>query len=445
MTTMPQVPVDEQMRLIMRGVEYGDENVRRTMETELIMRLTEGKPLRVYLGVDPTSPELHLGHCVPLVKLRQFQDLGHQAILVIGSFTALIGDPSDRTAARQMLDEDEVAYNARTYLEQAGRVIDISRTEVRYNADWLSPLTFRDLIPLASRFTVAQFLNRETFARRYERGDPIYLHEFFYALMQGYDAVALQADVQLGGTDQLFNIFAGRTLQEQFGQRPQVAVLTPILIGTDGHLKMSKTTRNHIPLDSPPADMYGKIMSIPDHLLMHYFELLTRVPEEELAQMRQQLAERSVNPMEMKMRLAREIVGILHSAEAAQEAEAEFARVFRRREMPEEAHREVTTAELRRFVVPHDSLPSGRREPWRWDEQSQKTYYLVDLVDLLVGIGEVPSKSEVRRLITEGAIKVDNQTVNERQRELASDQIIRVGRKRFLRIVDADKQDGDDS
>ncbi len=318
------LPVDEQMRLLMRGVEYGDEQLGATMDRELRQLLQEGRPLRVYLGVDPSAPDLTLGHTVPMYKLRQFQDLGHETVFLIGNFTGLVGDPSDKDSRRPILTPEELEANARTYTEQAFKVLDPERTIIDYNANWLGKLTFADLIQIASNFTVGQFLQRENFALRRERGDPIYLHEFFYALMQGYDAVSLRCDVQVGGTDQLFNIMAGRTLQRAFGQRGQIAVCVPILVGTDGRLRMSKTQGNHIALTDPPDEMYGKVMSLPDHLIVDYFTLVTRVPAEEVEEVRRQLQERSVNPMELKKRLAREIVGQYHSPEAAEEAEERF-------------------------------------------------------------------------------------------------------------------------
>ena len=293
-------PVEEQLPLLMRCVDYGDEGVARAMESELLERLAEGRHLRVYLGIDPTAPDLTLGHTVPMRKLRQFQDLGHEAILVIGGFTSLIGDPSDKESARPMLTPEEIEANAQTYLEQAFTVLDRERTVIRNNAEWLGKLTFQELIRIASNFTVGQFLQRDNFALRRERGEPIYVHEFFYAFMQAYDAVALETDVQVGGTDQLFNLMAGRTLQRAYGQRPQIAVTTPILVGTDGRMRMSKSQGNHIALQDPPADMYGKVMSLPDDVMIDYFTLVTDVSADEIEEIRRQLASSAVNPMDLK-------------------------------------------------------------------------------------------------------------------------------------------------
>ena len=267
---------------IMRGARFGDAETRRTMEHELRERLgrslAEEQPLRVYLGVDPTAPDLHLGHCVALRKLRTFQELGHQVILLIGDFTALVGDPSDKDSLRPMHTAEVIAANARTYQDQAFKLLDEARTEVRRNSEWLATLTFEDVVQLASHFTVAQFIERDTFRKRLDRGDPVYVHEFMYGLMQGYDAVALETDVQVGGTDQTFNLLAGRILQRANGQRPQVAVTLPILVGRDGKLRMSKSAGNHIGITEPPDEQYGKAMSIPDDVLIDYFTLGTNLP-----------------------------------------------------------------------------------------------------------------------------------------------------------------------
>jgi tyrosyl-tRNA synthetase len=411
------LPVDEQMRLLMRGVEFGDEQIQATMEQELRERLGEGRPLRIYLGVDPSAPDLTLGHTVPMYKLRQFQDLGHETVFLIGNFTGLVGDPSDKDSRRPILTPEELAANARTYTEQAFNVLDPERTIIDYNANWLGKLTFADLIQIASNFTVGQFLQRENFALRRERGDPIYLHEFFYALMQGYDAVALHCDVQVGGTDQLFNIMAGRNLQRAFGQRPQVALCVPILVGTDGRLRMSKTQGNHIALTDPPDEMYGKVMSLPDHLLVDYFTLVTRVPAEEVEEIGRQLQERSVNPMDLKKRLAREIVGQYHGPEAAERAEEQFARVIQKRVADVVAPTEEVTIGLE---VPISSLES----------------YGNDLMALLLDRGLVKSKGEARRLMKQGAIDVDSRPITDFNIRVQPGMVIRVGKHRFLRIVE---------
>jgi len=427
------LPVDEQIRLLMRGVEYGDEQIRATMDQELRERLGEGRPLRVYLGVDPSAPDLTLGHTVPMYKLRQFQDLGHETVFLIGNFTGLVGDPSDKDTRRPILTPDELEANARTYTEQAFKVLDPERTIIDYNANWLGKLTFADLIQVASNFTVGQFLQRENFALRRERGDPIYLHEFFYALMQGYDAVALRCDVQVGGTDQLFNIMAGRTLQRAFGQRPQVAVCVPILVGTDGRLRMSKTQGNHIALTDPPDEMYGKVMSLPDGLIVDYFTLVTRVAAEEVEEIGRQLQERSINPMDLKKRLAREIVGQYHGREAAEGAEKRFESLFQRRETPEEIPMpSLPFVEVRGFI----RVGVSDEE---WQEFLRTRAAPVDLAALLAQRYGV-SMSAAGRLIQQGAVSIDGKTHTERVALLRPGMVIRVGKHRFLRIKGPDKQ-----
>lgn len=405
----------------MRGVEYGDEQIRAAMENELRERLQEGRPLRVYLGVDPSAPDLTLGHTVPMHKLRQFQDLGHETVFLIGNFTGLVGDPSDKDSRRPMLTPEDLEANARTYTDQAFKVLDPERTIIDYNANWLGKLTFADVIKLASNFTVSQFLQRENFALRLERGDPIYLHELFYALMQGYDAVALRCDVQVGATEQLFNLMAGRTLQRAFGQRPQVPICVPILVGTDGRMRMSKTQGNYIALNEPPDEMYGKVMSLPDHLIADYFTLVTHVPVEELEEIRRQLQERSVNPMEVKKRLAREIVSQYYDREAAEGAEDRFTRVIQKK--------------VSDSVTLTEELTIGVQVPF-----STLEGYGNDVMTLLLDKGLVQSKGEARRLMKQGAIDVDGQTVSDFDIPVRPGMVIRVGKHRFLRIMGPDKE-----
>ena len=289
-------PVNQQMPILMQGVEFGDEQTQRTMEAELRERLAEGRPLRVYCGYDPTSADLHLGHTITMRKLRQFQDLGHEVIFLVGDFTGLVGDPSDRESARRQQTPEEVEEKAKTYLQQAFKILDPEKTTVRRNSEWLSKLSFVDVIELASHFTVQQFLARENFARRYAKGDPIWIHEFLYALMQGYDAKSMETDVQLGGTDQLFNLLVGRRLQEIFGQRPQICLTFPILVGTDGYLRMSKTTGNYIGIEEPPEEMYGKVMSLPDHAMLDYYTLVTRFTPDQIATINRGLGNGSLHP-----------------------------------------------------------------------------------------------------------------------------------------------------
>ncbi|MFQ6014518.1 MAG: tyrosine--tRNA ligase [Anaerolineae bacterium] len=398
--------VEEQMAILMRGVEFGDEQIRQTMEAELRERLEEGRPLRVYCGYDPTATDLTLGHTITMRKLRQFQELGHEAVFLIGDFTALIGDPSDKEKARSQQTPEEVVEKAKSYTQQAFKILDPEKTVVRNNGEWLSKLTFADLIHLGSHFTVQQFLARENFAKRYEKGDPIWLHEFFYALMQGYDAVALQTDVQIGGTEQLFNLLVGRKLQEVFGQRPQVCLTFPILVGTDGYLRMSKSTGNYIGIEEPPEEMYGKVMSLPDHAMMNYYNLLTRFEPVEIAEIERGLEDGTLHPRDAKMQLAYEIVSIFHGDQAAGKAEDHFQTVFQRGELPEE--------------MPIHALSGAIR-----------------VVDLVVEIGLARSKSEARRLILQGGVRINGRKVESVDHSLTLEEeaILQVGKRRFVRLV----------
>lgn len=403
-------PVEEQLAILMRGVEFGDPTTRANMETELRQRLTESardnKPLRVYCGFDPTKPDLHLGHTVPMRKLAQFQELGHEVIFLIGTFTSIIGDPSDKTAARRLQTEQEAHEHGRTYAEQAWVVLDPARTKVMYNGDWLSKLTFTDIVGLASHFTVQQFLVRENFALRFEKDQPIWLHEFMYALMQGYDAVALKTDLQIGGTDQLFNLIAGRKLMEAFGLRPQTVLTFPILVGTDGELRMSKSTGNHIGIKDPPEMMYGKVMSIPDHAMRNYADLVTRWSPEEIAEKFAALERGNLHPRDLKMQLAFEIVDIFHGRAPAEAAEAHFRTVFQQRELPPDMP-EVRLTE-----------PTG-------------------LVDLLTREGLAPTRSEARRLIQQGGIKLDGERVDDMNLALEpnGERVLQVGKRKFVKVV----------
>jgi tyrosyl-tRNA synthetase len=397
--------LDDQVALLMQGTEYGDESIKTNMARELRERLAEGRPLRVYCGYDPTSTDLHLGHTITMRKLRQFQDLGHDVTFLIGSYTALVGDPSDKNKARPMLTNEQVAENARTYADQAYRVLDRAKTRIRYNGEWLSELSLVDLIRLGQNFTVQQFLARENFAKRLEAGEPIYLHETFYALMQGYDAVAQQTDVQVGGTDQLFNIIvAGRKLQEAQGQRPLVGIITGILPGTDGVLRMSKSTGNVIPINTDPADMYGKVMSLPDSAMPIYFKLISRYTPAQVAEIEKALVEGTRHPRDLKMELAREIVGIYYGDEHQAEAEEQFKRVFQRGDAPEDMP-----------VLEYSEAPL--------------------LIDFLAQHGLAASKSEARRLIQQNGVRLDGATVADVNARLeAAEGVLQVGKRKFVRV-----------
>lgn len=405
-------PVEEQLAIILRGVDYGDELLFEAMREELRLRLEEsrsqGRPLTAYVGVDPTGTELTLGHTVPLRKLRQLQDLGHRAIFVIGTMTALVGDPSDKATARRRLTMEEVERNAATYIEQAFRVLDPARTEIRRNGDWLAELRLADLIDLAANFTVQQFLQRETFAQRFERGDAIWLHEFFYALMQAYDAVVLQTDIQIGGTEQLFNLMAGRKLQEALGQRPQIPITLPILVGTDGRLRMSKTTGNYVGILDSPEDQFGKTMSIPDEAMANWFNLVTSLHPDEIKSILASVADGSLHPMAAKKRLAREIVTLFHGPEAALRAEAHFERTVQQRDRPEEDKLA--------------SFPVGEG---------------MTLLDVMCRAGLASSRSEARRLLEQRCVRIDGQVVTEPTYPLepGPPRVLQVGKRRFVRLV----------
>jgi tyrosyl-tRNA synthetase len=342
-------------------------------------------------------------------KLRQFQELGHQAIFLIGNFTGLVGDPSDKDKARPRNTAEELADNARTYVQQAFRILDRETTAVRYNADWLARLSFEDVIGLAANFTVQQFLARDNFSLRYERGDPIWLHEFFYSLMQSYDAVSLETDVQIGGTDQLFNLLAGRKVQESFGQKPQVCLTLPILVGTDGNLRMSKSTGNYVGIDEAPEDKYGKTMSIPDSAMRNWFELITRWTPEQIDELLAAVERGQVHPMEAKKKLALEIVSIFDGDKAADRAAAHFERVHQQRELPQDMSTHVLTGPT-------------------------------NVVDVIHGAGFARSKSEARRLVQQGAVKLDGERVSsiDVQIAVADEGVLQVGKRRFLRLVVAD-------
>lgn len=403
-----QMTIDQQVAYLMQGTEYGDEALKQAMADELRLRLLEaqkeGRPLRIYCGFDPRTSDLHLGHTVPMRKLRQFQELGHQVIFLVGTYTSLIGDPSDKDKLRPQLTAEQVEENARTYAEQAYKVLDKTKTEVRFNAEWLSELSFAELIGLASNFTIQQFLTRENFRLRWDKGDPIFLHETFYAIMQGYDAYALKADVQVGGTDQLFNIVtAARKLMTYLDARPNVAIILGILPGTDGEVKMSKSLGNHIPLLAEPADMYGKVMSVPDKAMGLFFRLVTRWTPDEIAELESGMAAGTLNPRDIKMKLAKEIVSIYHSPEGAEHAEAEFVRVFQQRDLPED--------------IPDYTLLAGQT-----------------VLDVLVSGGLVPSRGEGKRMLQQRAVRLDGETLQDGEAAFPHAGVLQVGKRRFLRI-----------
>jgi len=376
------------------------------VKEELMEKLRSGRTLRLKLGFDPSSPHLHIGHAVVLRKLKQLQELGHKVVLIVGDWTAQIGDPSGRDETRPMLTPEEVRENAETYMQQFFTVVDRERTEVRWQSEWYEGFTLADVFNLASRFTLAQMMAHETFRKRYDAGKPLTLMELVYPLLQAYDSVAIQADVEFGGTDQRFNILTGRELQGMLGQEPQDVFLVPLLSGTDGR-KMSKSFFNTIDLADPPDQMYGEVMSLSDDVLIEYFTLVTDVPDKEIAEMERALAADAVNPRDLKMRLAREIVAQFHGAEAASLAEEEFMRVFQRGEVPRE--------------IPTYSLDSDEPQP---------------IIDLLVKVGLARSKSQARRLITQGGVLVDGDRIEaiDLMVPVRDGMALQVGKRNFVRL-----------
>ena len=394
-----------QLDLLRRGT------VEIITEEALLAKLASGRGLRVKLGLDPTAPDLHIGNAIVLHKLRQFQDLGHEAILVIGDFTGLIGDPSGKSETRPALSPEEIQKNAQTYRDQYRLILESTRTRVVFNSQWLGPMKFYDVIRLASRTTVHRILERDDFAKRYVDHQPIHLHELLYPLCQAYDSLAIEADVELGGTDQKFNNLMGRELQRELGQEPQVVVLTPLLPGLDGVQKMSKSLGNAIGITDPPNLMYGKVMSISDDLMVPYFEYCTLVPLTEVRTIASELQSGRLHPRDAKKRLAREITARYHGNEAAGAAEQEFERVFAARKLPDE----IPDVALRREELSHGAMR---------------------LVRLLVGLGLAGSNGEARRLISQGGVSVNGARIQDVDAEVPVHDglLVRVGRRRIARV-----------
>jgi len=399
--------LEEQLKVIRRGA------VEILPEEELIWKLKESinhnKPLRIKQGFDPTAPDIHLGHTVCLRKLRQFQELGHQVILIIGDYTGMVGDPSGLSETRPQLTFDEIRRNAQTYQEQFFRVVDESKTEVHYNGEWFSRMSFQEIMRLASNFTVARILERDDFSKRYKEQIPISIHELFYPLMQAYDSVMIEADVEIGGTEQKFNLLAGRQIQEVYGQKPQVILTMPVLAGTDGEQRMSKSLGNYIGVAEPPGEIFGKVMSIPDEQIYSYFELVTDVGIDELGQIKQELEDKKTNPMLLKRRLAKQIVRMYHSQQEADKAYQEFERVFSKKELPED--------------IPVKHLEHDQAEIW--------------IGHYLVRAGCASSTSEVKRLIKQGGLYIDNERIEDENLKIAvaGEKLVRLGKRRFFKIV----------
>ncbi len=396
---------------IRRQIEIIKKNtVEIIEESELFEKLKnsieKNQPLRVKYGIDPTAPEIHLGHTVPIKKLKDFQNLGHKVIFLIGDFTARIGDPTGRKETRPILSVEEINENLKNYREQVSKILDIEKTEFVYNSTWLSKLNLEEIIRLTSIFTVAQILEREDFTERYKSKRPIFLHEFLYPLLQGYDSYVLKADVEIGATEQKFNLLAGRTIQSYFGDEKQVVITMPILLGTDGKLKMSKSYKNHIPINTTPFDMFGKIMSIPDNLMSDYFALLTDIKEE----MYKELINK--NPRDAKAFLAREIVKEFFSEKDALDAENEFNKIFREKENPSE----VPIVEVESEILNSDGE--------------------IEIIEILWKKNMVSSKSEGRRLINQKAVKIDGVLITDpyQKIKIQDGMIIKIGKRRFYRI-----------
>ncbi len=424
MPTLDQQTID---RITKRGV------AQIIPEDEFVRRLQEGKPLRLKMGFDPSRPDLHLGHYVGLRKLRQLQDLGHELILIVGDWTAQIGDPSGQSDTRTMLSAEDVRENAETYMRQFFKVVDPDKTRAVYQSEWFGKFTLTDVIRLTAHFTVNQFLHRDDFAKRYRAQRPIAVTEMLYPLLQAYDSVAIEADVEFGGTDQLFNLLVGRELQEKVGQRPQLVFTMPILPGTDGVRKMSKSLDNYIALDDTPRDMFGKIMSLPDDLVPQYFELLTDVPDDELGTIRAAMTpgstspskgevarsagEGELSPMDLKKRLGEELTATFHSPEAATAARDEFERVFQRRETPEDIPA-VAVDLTGPAVISHDADGID-----------------ADLSHLLPALDMAASRSEARRLLQQNAVQIDGERPDGERVRVPYGALVRVGSRRVARVV----------
>ncbi|MGI4787680.1 MAG: tyrosine--tRNA ligase [Janthinobacterium lividum] len=405
---LTSLSIDQQIALIARGTV--DIVPLPELKTKLLKSAKEGKPLQIKLGLDPTAPDIHLGFAVVLRKLRQFQDLGHEVVIIIGDYTALIGDPSGRSTTRPMLSSAEIEANGRTYVEQLAKVLDREKTIIRFNSEWLGKLSFADLVGLASKMTVAQVLQREDFANRFRDGQPISLHELLYPLAQAYDSVAIHADVEMGGQDQTFNNLAGRALQKELGQEPQVVLLMPLLVGLDGIKKMSKSLGNYVGISEPPAEMFGKLMSLSDELMPMYFELCTDVPMDDVAAL---TSSAQTHPRDSKKRLAREIITLYHSAEAAQAADDEFERVHKEHQVPDDMPEAVVPAAL-------------------CDLDGQ-----VRVAALLVAVGLAQSSGEAKRLIQQGGVSADGVKISDPAEMLTvqTGLVIKVGRNRFTRLI----------
>lgn len=400
-------PLNEQMDLIKRGTSeiIPEEELVQKLEKSL----KENKPLNIKLGCDPTRPDLHLGHSVVLRKLAQFQQLGHQAILIIGDFTGMIGDPSGRNSSRPPLSFDEARENGKSYFEQASKILDRYKTKIVHNSEWLRKMTFEDVIRLASKYTIARMLERDDFTKRYKGGIPISMHEVLYPLAQAMDSVAIQSDVELGGTDQKFNLLVGRDIQREFGMAPQVILTMPLLVGTDGVEKMSKSLDNYIGINESPKEIYGKTLSMPDDLIYLYYVLTTDATNQELRLIQQELADEKVNPRNIKRSLARKLVEMYHSSQDAFDAEIEFDNIFVKKGLPDE--------------IEEFNIDTSMKE--------------LDILELIVTVGFAPSKGEARRLVAQGGVTIDGEKIVDIKEVIKLDKskILKVGKRKFIKLI----------
>lgn len=398
--------LNEQMDVIRHGA------VEIIPEEELVKKIErsikENKPLNIKLGCDPSRPDLHIGHSVVLKKLAQFQMLGHQAILIVGDFTGMIGDPSGRNSTRPALTLEQTRINGESYFQQASKILDKEKTKIVYNSDWLSKMNFEDVIKLSSKYTVARMIERDDFTKRFKAGEPISVHEFLYPLAQAMDSVAIQSDVELGGTDQKFNLLVGRDIQREYGIEPQVILTMPLLVGTDGVEKMSKSLDNYIGISDPPQQIFGRTLSIPDNLIYPYFVLTTDVSEQKLTEIQKQLDDEKTNPRDLKRELAGTLVSMYHSEEAAKIAEEEFDRIFVNKGLPDE--------------IPEFKVEENKE---------------LNIIELIVFVNFAPSKGEARRLVTQGGVSIDGEKINDPLKiiKISKGMILKVGKRKFVKLI----------
>ncbi len=397
--------INEQMDIIKRGVQ--EIIPEKELEEKIVRSIKSNKPLQVKLGCDPSRPDLHLGHSVVLIKLRHFQDLGHQAILIIGDFTGIIGDPTGKNKTRPSLTLEETKINGKTYFDQASKILSSKNVTIKYNSEWLANKTFADIIHISSKYTIARMLERDDFTQRYKSGEPIAMHEFLYPLAQAYDSVAIKADVELGGTDQKFNLLVGRDLQKEFGQMPQVIITLPLLVGTDGVDKMSKSLDNYIGISESPKDIYGKTLSIPDNLIIDYFTLATDVSTKSITNSKKLLDSGEINPRDVKRELARELVALYYSKEIAENAEKEFDEIFVKKNNP---------MNIEEFILNSKSI---------------------SLLQLLVDTKLCESKSQAKRVIEQGGVSIENKKITDPMSNITISEsvVLKVGKRNFIKLI----------